>query len=453
MQASNRKNKIVLADYNYKKDIQNRLLMASLSNFEVDVLKEIVNSSLKTNVHQLAEALECGETELILSLDKLGETKLFLKEGSSLFVDKELRKYFESQLAKFDENFEPGFDFFQGLLNKIPPSVLPNWYGISRTSDHIFHSIIEKYLVYPKIYERYLIELQVDYQKGNDIVKDLFKSPDLKLRASDIMLKHQLTPAQFEECVLHLEFGMICCLCYEQTEDRWEEVITPYMEWKEYLRYKQKNTPKSLENPKDVTPTRSVEFSFISDMVLILENLSEKARSKEEILKLLPSETPQSYFETLVHRLLSMDLISQEGNLYLIKEDANEWLDQPINDQAASIYSHLMKQLSTSSKRFDDKDFREIEKSLKKLTHAGWIHIDDFLSGFSSAIATTDPVMLKAKGKKWRYAIPEYTKEELTFIRETVLSSLYQIGITNTGTYKNEPCFCVTPFGRLFLED
>ncbi len=48
--------------------------------------------------------------------------------------------------------------FFE-VLKRIPISVLPNWYSFPRSTDHIFDSIIEKYMMTPKVYRRHLLDL------------------------------------------------------------------------------------------------------------------------------------------------------------------------------------------------------------------------------------------------------------------------------------------------------
>src|SRR5262245_32500384 len=119
-QASVRKQKIELSDYNYLRDITQRQLMARLTTFEVDVLREVLNISLKFAPSELAEALDVDEALLMPVLHKLSQTGLLSIKGNLVVVDKEMRKYYEAQIAKFDDDFEPGMEFLQGLLSKVP---------------------------------------------------------------------------------------------------------------------------------------------------------------------------------------------------------------------------------------------------------------------------------------------------------------------------------------------
>src|SRR5262245_44410140 len=93
-----RKNKVLLSDYNYRRDIENRLLLSKLTTFELDVLIEILNGSLKTSLDQLSNALDTDETKLLPVLENLSKTKLFQIIGDSIIIDKEMRKYYECQI-------------------------------------------------------------------------------------------------------------------------------------------------------------------------------------------------------------------------------------------------------------------------------------------------------------------------------------------------------------------
>jgi len=57
-----RKNKINLEDYEYQKDIQNRLLMANLTEQDRLVLEEILYGHPKLSISQLAQDLILDES-------------------------------------------------------------------------------------------------------------------------------------------------------------------------------------------------------------------------------------------------------------------------------------------------------------------------------------------------------------------------------------------------------
>src|SRR5262249_16209304 len=103
-----RKNKISLSDYDFHSDIENRLLMAQFSTFDLEVLEEILYSSLTIPIRKLAKNLDVDDTELLPVLEKLSKSRLFTIDKELLVVEKEMRKYYESQALKFDEEFKPG---------------------------------------------------------------------------------------------------------------------------------------------------------------------------------------------------------------------------------------------------------------------------------------------------------------------------------------------------------
>ena len=53
-----KKNKITLSDYNYRRDIENRLLLASFTAFEIAVLEEILYSPIKAPIRKIAKNIE-----------------------------------------------------------------------------------------------------------------------------------------------------------------------------------------------------------------------------------------------------------------------------------------------------------------------------------------------------------------------------------------------------------
>jgi len=71
-----RKNKISLSDYDYQKDIENRLLMSQFTSTDLEVLEEILYSSLQIPVKKLSKTLEIEEQKVFLSLEKLAKTDL-----------------------------------------------------------------------------------------------------------------------------------------------------------------------------------------------------------------------------------------------------------------------------------------------------------------------------------------------------------------------------------------
>ena len=137
-----RKNKVNLEDYDWQADIQNRLMLSNLKGYEFDALEEILFGPPKRSIEDLADDLSVDTKTLLSALDKFKDSGLFQLKDNNLILNKEKRKYFESQIAKFESNFVPGMEYLQSLLKKVPYHILLTWYPIPRTADNIFEAIV-----------------------------------------------------------------------------------------------------------------------------------------------------------------------------------------------------------------------------------------------------------------------------------------------------------------------
>jgi len=466
-----RKNKISLADYNYQRDIENRLLMAQFSTLDLDILEEILYSSLTLPLRKLCKNIDVDEEKVLPILQKLSKTGLFIIEGDVIHVDKEMRKYYESQILKFDEEFKPGMEFLQSLLRKVPIHVLPTWYSIPRTSNNIFDSIVEKYLLTPQIFQRYLMELNFNDPTLTGIIHDVYNSAELKVFSRDLIEKYGLTREQFEEYMLHLEFNFVCCLGYNRGTDVWKEVVTPFYEWAEYLRFLKTTELESIQNPSQIKRLRPHDFSFIQEMSVIL-NLAKKqpivlVSSKEGVY--LPQKTTLAtilskceglqendpnldhYLDRLISKLRMIKLADiVDGRLYAL-EAANDWLDMRLENRASYVYRHPLNRLVSEeipAYLCTERNIREAEKSILRVLNSGWVYFDEFVKGTLVMLGEGSTIVLKRLGKTWKYALPEYTDEEILLLKATVLDWLYELGIVAIGTFNGRECFCVTPFGQ-----
>ena len=173
-----KKNKVLLSDYDYKRDIESRLLLSRFTETEYAVLEEILYSSIRAPLSKIAKNIDLSEAETADILQKFVKTGLIAFEDDFMVVvDKEMRKYFEVEAEKFEESFRPGMEFLQHLLKKVSIHILPQWYAIPRTSDNIFESIVEKYLQTPQIFQRHLLDLNFENPILPAIAQDVLKSP------------------------------------------------------------------------------------------------------------------------------------------------------------------------------------------------------------------------------------------------------------------------------------
>lgn len=450
--ATFRKSRISLSDYDYQKDIENRLMMAEFSDDDLTVLEELFFSSLNFSLSHFLEQVDLPHevtTNILLKLSKCGLVEI---ENDMVHVDKEMRKYFEAQAIKFDRNFKPGMEFLQGLLRKVPIHVLPSWYAIPKTSNNIFDSLIEKYLQTPQVFQRYLMELKFGDEVLSSMFQEVYTSQDFKVFSKDLIAKHDLSREQFEEYILQLEFHLVACLGYEKVGSQWEEVVTPFHEWHEYLCFLRSSSPKSIEESDKITRLGKGEFPFATDLSAVLSLLTETPLSLDQIKERCSFQHNFSdkyplddHLDLLLYRLKDLQLINEDHEKFSIKESGMQWLDLSIDERALYLYRHADNRLPALST--DEKNIKEAEKSIFRVLNLGWVYYDEFLKGVTVGLGDKSPVTLTKAGKSWKYAIPDYSERELELIRATILQWLYQVGIVDVGYLQDKECFCITPLG------
>ncbi len=427
-----RKNKINIHDYPYQEDIENRLLMAEFSTFDVEVLEEILFSPLKVPLKKLSRSLEATIEDLLPVINKLEKTHLLVLEDDILVVDKDKRKYFENEIQKFDEDFQPDMEYLQTLLKKVPIHSLPLWYSISRTSNNIFESIVEKYLLTPQVYQRYLMEVGNEDVILSSIIQDILDSDDCKVYAEEIREKYHLTKESLEEYILQLEFHFVASLSYAKVGKVWKEVITPFREWRDYLLFLKNNRPIPIGRPENF---KEEEFPFIKEIASFLK------KCKKEIKENSP----------FIDKLLPIKFLQKKEDKLSITDIASDWLTMDLENQALYLYRHPFNRPSFSSPLNNEKNLREIERSLKSFCSLGWINFDDYLQSALISFHDETKIQLRKNGKTWKYTLPVYSDEEKAFIQTSVLDYLYELGLVSKGTKAGKAVFRITSFGETIL--
>jgi hypothetical protein len=363
-----------------------------------------------------------------------------------------MRKYFEVKLEKFDENFRPDFDFLQSILNKVPIHILPLWYAIPRSSDNIFGSIIEKYFLTPKIYRQYLNELQFENPILFDIIQEVYRPPHFKVTTLELMDKFNLSHESLEEYLLLLEYHFVCCLSYERVGNRWQEIVTPFAEWHEYLQFEDETKPHPLRDK--VESDQEIEFQFINDMITLLKACKTKKVVPKEVKNLYARSAPQRNY--LIHKLLQLDFAKQNSTGQLMAtEKGKAWLTKPLVEQIGILANdplNTIQQVDEFPSLWNVRNLRLIEKSLRRAIPNEWIDLNEFLQGFIAPIGDREPVILKNKGKKWKYLLPTYTQDEKHFVEAVIMERLAELGVVETGLCRGKPCFYLTPFGHHFIQ-
>lgn len=453
--ASYRKNKIELSEYDYLTDVQNRVLMAQFSVQDLEILEEILYSALRIPLTVLEKNLNIPKAKLLPILEKLSQTKLFTIKEDHALVDKEMRKYYEHQILKFDADFKPGMEYFQGLLRKVPIHVLPSWYAISRTSNNIFESIVEKYLFTPQIYQRYLLELNLTDPIQKEIMDLLFNAPGFELEASTIIEKLDLTQEEFEEQMLQLEYRMICCVTYRREGAHFKEIVSPFEEWQDYLCHMSHLSLTPISNPKTITREKSSDFAFVEELSALLELAQKGAGLKDKkIFSALQKKCPdfnEEDFDYLVQKLYLLNLVEKKGEEIFTTADGAKWLKLNLTDRAIYLYRHPRNSITMKNvpkELCTERTIREAEKSIHRVGHLGWIFLDDFLKCVSIPLNESQTITLRKIGKSWKYQLPEYSEREIAFFTALVEQWLYEAGILSIGVKNSRSCFCITAFGR-----
>jgi hypothetical protein len=415
----------------------------------------------------LVRSVGCQEEVLMEILRKISKTHLISVQGDFIFVDKELRKYFEFQMIRFSPDFKPDMEFLAHLLRKVPIHHLPAWYSIPRTSNNIFESIMEKYLLSPQIFQRYLLDLNFNDPKIHGIIQDLFAAPDFILYSSDVIGKYNLDRRNFEEIMLLLEFNFIGCVSYKKEEDHWIEIITPFYEWREYLRFLKATETPPVKFLSKIVRFRETDFAFIEEMSSLLKRLEKKPLSlpswkvgdplpKNVAKELKIPDSESSTFVRVVSKLILVELASFEsGTLQFIKT-SHSWLSSSLEAKALYLYRHPKNRILNSSislKIGTERNIREAEKSLKRALHGEWVFFEDFFKGVLVTLSETSVIMLKKTGKSWHYSLPIYNEDEKNLVKATIFEWLFETGMVAIGKCETRDCFAVTPFGRFFFDE
>ncbi|MDN3505167.1 MAG: hypothetical protein P0S95_06305 [Rhabdochlamydiaceae bacterium] len=470
-----RKNKVNLSDYDFEQDVMMRMSLDQLNFQDIQVLEEILFNSVKFPVEDLEDSLDMSAPDVMTALEKLLPTQLFSLEGAEVTVNKEKRKVFESHAQRFEDDFSPSLDFLHTLLKHVPIHILPLWYQVPKSSDNIFDSLIEKYFHTPQLFERHLLELTPDDETLTNIIKDVFDSEDLKLPASTLMKRYNIDHDQFEQYMLNLEYNFVLFSKYEKVGADYIHMVLPFHEWREYLIFVRNTTPSTIDNVDEISVYRDEEYAFSKDMASLLQSIQispiKVVKNEDDKWTITKKELTgmvealcgieaqgsqdllilQNYFANVINKLIMLKLAKVEGKFLLPCEGAIEWIRMLPEKRAFSTYKHPLNQIcgsKYSSKLNNDRNIREIEKSISRVARSGWIYFDDFMEGLMVPLSEESKVELRREGKGWKYQTPAYTEEEKSFIKMTILEWLFESGIIRTGEHDNKICFTVTSLGK-----
>ncbi len=457
-----KKNRVTIEDYELASDVQNRLLLADLSQEEVSILEEILYSPLTISLQKLSENIDVPLERVKEFVTKFLTSELFTLDQSTLIINKEKRKYFEVHIEKFSEEFAPGMEFLQSLLKNVPIHILPGWYQIPRTSNSIFESIVEKYLFTPRVYQRYLLDFTACDSLLKDILQDLEDAPEHKLYAHELCEKYGISRDELSRMVILGEFNFLFCSSFEPHLDGWIEVITPFAEWRDYLLYLKNCAPKSLENEARIQLKRKKEYAFIEDMTALLlysvdhdisvgfDESQDQFTTPSAIPQFEKESLPPSYVDQLINKLLVLGLAVIEDQYLRPTEHSEEWIKMPLEKRAHVTFKHPHNffDIQKISPLSNERSILEIQKTMAHVVDLEWVYFDDFLKGCPIELSDEKKVCLKKKGRVWKYVLPEYSNQEAALVRFTIMEWFFESGIVQSGQLDGQDCFKLTTLGR-----
>jgi hypothetical protein len=261
--------------------------------------------------------------------------------------------------------------------------------------------------------------------------------------ADELRKNHNLSKEKFEELMLQLEFHLALCISYRKQSGKWQAIVTPFHEWREFLLFQQETKPQTITDTKNISQKYPEEFTLLSEIAsFLVSQLGNGTKKKNEKA---PSPLALKYSEM-------MDFVEFTNGKPKLKSSPEHYLKMSLQDQSMYLYRHAFSEIIRENEleiENPERSFREVEKSLRRVLHCGWIYFEDFMKGFISQVGKAEPVMLKKTGRKWRYALAQYSVEEKNFIETVIFGPLSDAGLVLAGTHNNKPCFTLTSFGKI----
>ncbi len=456
-----RKIKINLADYDFASDIKNRIFISQFSALDLAVLEEILYSPIKTSLSKFTKNTNLSEkpTEILDSLKKLSQADLLTLQKDKIdeiIINKNVRKYFDFQALTFEEDFKPDLEFIQSSLKKIPIHILPLWYALPKTSNSIFQAIIDKFLFTPTIFFRHLEDIQQKNPIFENLINEVFNSPSLEAKGADLKSKYALSDFEFHEHLLFLEFSFVLCLRHRKTADGLEEIVTPFEEWKNYLKFSAKTQPLSIKNEHTIKRDHPSDFGFLEDLTVFLQKIEKKPlfydiltlskMAQKELAVLTPPCTK------LLPKALFLKLVEIIKGKLKITDLGAEFIDLPLEKKGLKLLEKPANFLP-----FSKSEIKTAMGSISRALNQGWLYLDEFIKGVITPLKEEQSIKLTRTGKNFEYVLPSFSEEEHKLFSHVISNYLYESGITATGIVSIEEgryrkCFKVTDFGKNIFE-
>jgi hypothetical protein len=467
------KHRIKLSDYDHESDVKNRLFFPTLNELELEILEEFSYLAMNFSIQTLIEGIECTIETLREILRKFSNANLINFKDDLVIISKSQKRLIEERVATYEPDFKYNLEYLQTLLRKVPIDIQPLWYQLPRTSDNIFNSIIEKYLVTPTLYQRHLGEIKSLNPIYRNIIDLVFANEMLRVPLCELQSVLSIEDEEFEKHIIFLEFCFILFKTSRITEGKCSQYLEPLHEYKEFL-LTQKNYAVKSSIEKKITPYRPSEFSFIEDMTdlahlakhheLVFElheqgntyNLSEGSYKLcfENLKQMQDCENSREYLKQVLTKLESLDLIKIENKQIVVGQVANEWMELELMNRSHVTFKHPYNQVICQGlypKLYSERLIHDIENAVAKTEPMTWVNLDEFISQSMISIDKNARLQLKKVGSQYKYLFPEYTQEQKEFIRAIIENFLFESSIVELAYCEEATYFKVTSFGRFVL--
>lgn len=447
-----RTTRIQLEDYDYQQDIADRLLLSELGGKEIEILDEILNSSVCFSLASLVEAVESSESLVKRTLEQFQGHQLLTLDGDKITVNKERRKAFDVLNGRFQEEFRPNLDYIQSLLRHLPIHILPSWYLLHRGCENIFDSALERLLPNPREYQRHLDDTAEANPLYGEILQKVLSQPYC-VPAHEIQSHFHLSPEAYQEVVLNLEYGFIACSGFRLNHGEWTEVLTPLHEWTQYRR-EQLRRLGDMELSASHTPSsiRPGPFGFAQD----LHALAVAGLERGEVF--LEEELPnlsKRYSTQIEAALASLRILHNEQGQLTCTDRTKDWILLSPAERCQQISSCHRGRYRTAQKSHEilhtDRDLVEIGRILAFLPLDHWVPLTTVTRLLEVSLGNTEGVRLEKKGRRWDFSWPEYSDLNLQWIEQVLCEWAYEVGYVDLAQENGQQWLRLTAHGQQLL--
>lgn len=432
---TNNKNKVDLNDYPFKLDIHRRRCVFKFSPFERDLFYEMCLGSLETSVEELAEDMDVDAAIILAVLKKNHSIGLYNIKDKEILINKEERRFYEVELDKFNESFVPNLNHIKALFNKISIDILPKWFSLPKNCTCIFSTLVENHFATPKLYEKYLEEIEFNEPLLNKIIDQLYSSPYYSLNLEELKETLYLSDEILYQMIALLEFNLVAVHSYQKIGDTFHEVLTPPHEYRVLLLDKLEKRPKCINEDEKAITVYTLHQEFIPKMTKTLSTIKEFVHGdKQGDLHLDDLK--------MIKKLLEIDLLDSVDEQILLSREGNAFLQQSEVEKPL----HFLTPRNHKKRLFSEWAQRQIEKEL--LQYTSWIFIDDFVNSLHIPLDTHAPLALVKKGRQSFYSVPVYSPEEKELLRKYLTDYLAVANVVELGETDGKAIFRLTPFGR-----